>query len=167
VQRNAFSFERLLVALAEGNVDFILVGGVCAILHGAPLLTTDVDIVPSRAADNLQRLEHVLRSLGAYYREHPPGRIVPEAARMGGPGHHLLMTTMGPVDVLGMVGGGRDYAALLPHSMEVAIGDGSQIRILDLPTLILTKQEAGRDKDRLVLPILRRTLEEIERQSKA
>jgi hypothetical protein len=36
-------------------------------------------------------------------------------------------------------------------------------RILDLAMLIVTKQEAGREKDKLVLPILRRTLEEINR----
>ena len=164
---DAFDFERLLVALAEGNVEFILVGGMCAILHGAPLVTLDVDIVPNRAADNLQRLEAVLRSLGAYYREHPPGKIVPEAARMGGPGHHLMTTLVGPIDVLGTVSGGRDYAALLPLSTEVTIGDGTQIRIVDLPTLIQLKTEAGRDKDKAVLPILRQTLAEIERISGA
>lgn len=158
-----FNFEQMLVALAEADVQFILVGGVCSILHGAPLLTTDVDIVPNREPDNLLRLEHALRALNAYYREHPPGRILPEAARMAGPGHHLLMTSVGPLDVLGVVAGGRDYAALLPHSSEVKIADGIAIRIVDLPTLIQLKSEAGREKDRLVLPILRRTLEETER----
>ena len=161
-----FNFEQLLVALADGSVRFIVIGGVCAILHGAPLLTSDVDIVPDRDPDNLQRLEEVLRALGAYYREHPPGRILPDAARMAGPGHHLLMTSMGPIDVLGAVTGGRDYAALLPHTLEVTIADGTPIRIVDLPTLIRLKTETGRAKDRLVLPILQNTLEEIDRMSR-
>lgn len=49
---------------------------------------------------------------------------------------------------------------LLPHSTEMEIGGGLRVRVLDLETLIAVKQELGGDKDRAVLPILRRTLEE-------
>src|SRR5689334_4144400 len=110
-------FETILRVLASHRVDFILVGGLCAALHGAPIQTDDLDIVPSRDPDNLARLEKALRELRAYYREHPPGRIVPEAARMTGPGHHLLKTSAGPMDVLGAIAGQRDYEALLPHTV--------------------------------------------------
>jgi len=40
------------------------------------------------------------------------------------------------------------------------ISTGVRIRVLDLETLIAVKEELGGDKDRAVLPILRRTLEE-------
>jgi len=161
--REEFDFETILHVLVKHEVDFIVVGGLCAVLHGAPIQTYDLDIVHSRDAANLDRLERALSELGAYYREHFPKRLLPEAARMQGPGHHLLNTSAGPVDVLGMIAGQRDYAALLPHTVELALDDTIWVRILDLSTLIITKQETGRNKDKLVLPILRRTLEETER----
>ncbi len=78
-------------------------------------------------------------------------------------GHHLLNTSVGPLDVLGAIANARDYANLLPHTVEIALDETTWIRILDLETLILTKQETGRLKDKLVLPILQSTLEEIKR----
>lgn len=58
----------------------------------------------------------------------------------------------------------RDYEALLPHTIRLELDSDMWILVLDLPTLIATKQETDREKDRLVLPILRRTLEEAQRQ---
>ena len=48
---------------------------------------------------------------------------------------------------------------MLPHSLSV-IDEGRPLRVLDLPTLIAVKRQAGRPKDRLVLPILIATLQE-------
>ncbi len=160
-----FDFEKILQVLTRHEIAFIVVGGLCAVLHGAPVQTYDLDIVPSRAPDNLEKLERALRELGAYYREHSPKRLLPEARRMTTAGHHLLNTSAGPLDVLGAIAGGRDYDSLLSHTLELELEPMYWVRILDLKTLILTKQETGREKDRMVLPILQRTLEELERQS--
>ena len=40
------------------------------------------------------------------------------------------------------------------------IGEGVRVRVLDLETVIATKEESGGEKDRDMLPLLRRTLEE-------
>jgi hypothetical protein len=40
------------------------------------------------------------------------------------------------------------------------VGEGILVRVLDLETLIAIKEELGGEKDRAVLPVLRRTLEE-------
>jgi hypothetical protein len=55
----ATDFLAVIHALSEHCVDFIVVGGVAAVLEGAPISTFDLDIVHSRAIDNVQRLEHV------------------------------------------------------------------------------------------------------------
>ena len=44
------------------------------------------------------------------------------------------------------------------------LGGGTTMRVLDLKTLIAVKEETDDDKDRAVLPILRRTLEELRRE---
>ena len=66
----------------------------------------------------------------------------------------------GPLDLLGTIGRDLGYQELLPHSIELGIGDGLRIRVLDLDTLIAVKEQLGGEKDRAVLPILGRTLEE-------
>ncbi len=45
-----------LRALATHDVEFIVVGGVCAVLHGAPVTTFDLDVVHNRDDANLTRL---------------------------------------------------------------------------------------------------------------
>ena len=42
----------LLEGLLEAGVDFILVGGLAAVIQGAPVTTMDVDIVHSQSSKN-------------------------------------------------------------------------------------------------------------------
>jgi hypothetical protein len=48
-------FRALLTALARSNVDFIVVGGLAATVHGSSRLTQDVDVLYSRTPENLQK----------------------------------------------------------------------------------------------------------------
>ena len=72
----------------------------------------------------------------------------------------MLLTRAGPLDLIGAVVTGQSFNELLPHTKEVDLGEGMMVRILDLRTLIDIKEKLGRDRDRAVLPVLRRTLEE-------
>jgi predicted nucleotidyltransferase len=155
-----FDFLVVLQTLAEHHVDFIVVGGVCAVLHGAPIATFDLDVVHSRAPDNLKRLLEALNSLDAYFREQADRRLRPTLSHLASPGHQLLMTRSGQLDLLGTIGPGHGFEELLEHTVEAKVAEGVQVRILDLETLIAIKEEVAREKDRAILPILRRTLEE-------
>lgn len=42
----------------------------------------------------------------------------------------------------------------------MSVDEGTLVRVLDLETLIAIKEDLGGEKDRAVLPVLRRTLEE-------
>jgi len=44
------------------------------------------------------------------------------------------------------------------------LSEGLTVRVLDLATVITVKEEAAGEKDRAMLPILRRTLEESRRK---
>lgn len=143
-----------LRALHDGGVDFILVGGLAAVLNGAPVDTFDIDVVHSRDPANIARLGTVLEALDAVF------RIQPERRR----GHLNLLTRYGPLDVLGTIGRSLGYAELLSHSTDLDITEDVRIRVLDLETIIALKEELGGEKDRAVLPTLRRTLEERRRR---
>jgi len=150
-------FRDALEVFARHDVELIVVGGVAAVLGGAPMATFDLDVVHARTADNLERLGRALAELDARYRD-PAGRLLrPAAADLAGPGHHLLLTRCGPVDVLGAIGRGRRYEDLLDDAATIELG-GLSVRVLGLAALIRTKEEAGRDKDRAVLDLLRQAL---------
>lgn len=159
-----FNFRNILEILATHEVDFILVGGVCGVLHGAPINTFDLDVVHSRAEENLERLLNALQALDAYFREHGERRLRPNRSHLSSPGHQLLMTHAGPLDLLGVIGKDRGYDALLSHSQMMELREGLQVCLLDLATLIAVKEETKREKDEAVLAILRRTLEEKEKR---
>jgi predicted nucleotidyltransferase len=149
-----------LRALQDAGVGFILVGGLAAVLNGAPVNTFDVDIVHSRDAANVARILPVLEALDAIFRMQPERRLRPNASHLASTGHLNLITRYGPLDLLGIIGSNLAYEDLVPRSVELDIGEGLRIRVLDLETLIAIKEELGGEKDQAVLPILRRTLEE-------
>jgi predicted nucleotidyltransferase len=149
-----------LRALRDAQIDFILVGGFAAVCNGVPVVTLDVDIVHSREAANVARLLPFLESIDAIFRIQPDRRIRPNASHLTGRGHLNLLTNLGQLDLLCTIGQDLTYEDLLPHSEEMEIADGLRIRVLNLETLIQIKSELHGEKDRAVLPILRRTLEE-------
>ena len=153
-------FLPTLRALKDAQVEFILVGGLSAVLNGAPINTFDVDVVHSRDPANIIRLQHALEELDAVYRIQPHRRLRPTASHLASAGHQNLLTRTGPLDLLGTIGSGLNYADLISHSAEKDLDEGLRVRVLDLETLIAIKEELGGEKDRAVLPILRRTLEE-------
>jgi hypothetical protein len=160
----AFQYRNLLQTLSKHAVDYIVVGGVGAILRGAPTSTLDLDVVYSLESDNLLRLAGALEELGAICRTQPERRLVPTVSHLAAGGHNLLMTQFGPLDVLGSIGNGRKYPDLVPHSSTIDLGHGLVVPVLDLETLIAVKEEVGGERDLAVLPILRRTLEESRRR---
>lgn len=59
-----------------------------------------------------------------------------------------LITTIGPIDLLGNLPDIAAFDELAGRTVEVDLG-GFTVRVLDLDTLIAAKETAGRDKDKL------------------
>ena len=153
-------FDGLLGALSNGGVDFIIVGGLAATLHGSARATYDVDVVYSRSPDNIKRLVTTLAPLEPYLRGAPPGlpfQFNLETVRRGL--NFTLATTLGDLDLLGEIVGGGDYGALLPHSAHVELF-GHPCRCLTLEALIRAKRAAGRPRDLEALAELEALLED-------
>lgn len=140
-------FERLIRVLAEGKVEFILVGGVAAAVHGSGRLTQDVDVVYSRKEINLRRLATCLSPHSPYLRGAPQGlpfSFDEETLRRGL--NFTLVTDLGDIDLLGEITGGGTYDDLVSRTIEIEVF-GVQCRVLDLAALIAVKRAAGRPKD--------------------
>ena len=140
-------FGNLIQTLTAGQVDFILIGGVAATVHGSPRLTQDVDVVYSRQPDNIVRLVQALAPQNPYLRGAPAGLPFHWDCRTIEQGLNFTLTTSsGYLDLFGEITGGGGFDDLLPHCIEIT-AFGVELRCLDLATLIRVKRAAGRPKD--------------------
>jgi hypothetical protein len=157
--------ECLFLALRDHAVDYVLIGGLAAVLHGAPSMTNDADIVPSRDRANLERLSEALRSLDARLRvqESPNGiAFDPHPALLESVAMLNLTTRCGDLDLTFSPAALEDYDALVDRS-EVFDIDGIRVRVAALRDVIRSKEAASRPKDHATLPVLYALEEEIAR----
>ena len=153
-------FRRLIRALTDGGVEFVVVGGAAAVAHGSARLTLDLDIVYRRTPENIARVVPALAPLGPYPRGAPPGlpfRWDERTVRRGT--NFTLTTSIGEIDLLGEITGGGAYEDLLPHCVDIEVY-GSKCLCLDLECLIRVKRAAGRPKDFEAVAELESILEE-------
>ncbi len=140
-------FRDLLSDLAGANVEFVVVGGVAAIAHGAARLTQDLDIVYRRTDDNISRLVAALVPRSPYLRGAPRGLPFLWDTRTVKSGLNFTLTTpAGEIDLLGEITGGGNYDALLPYCVPLEVY-GTRIQCIGLERLIYVKRAAGRPKD--------------------
>ena len=154
------SLEDVVQRMNEHGVQFIIIGGWAAIIHGAARTTNDVDLVYGRDPDNLRRLVEALRPWDPYLHGAPPGlpfRWDAETLRAGL--NFTLTTSHGHIDILGEVAGGGFYEQLLPFTQTVT-AFGQTARVVTLERLIILKRAAGRPKDLEVIAELQALLEE-------
>ncbi len=140
-------YGQMVRLLVSSGVEFLLVGGVAGIAHGAARATYDLDVVYRRTPENIQRLVACLEPYAPYMRGAPPGlpfKFDAETVKRGL--NFTLKTSLGDIDLLGEILGGGVYEDLIPRAVDAQMF-GTQCKCIDLPTLIKTKRAAGRPKD--------------------
>ena len=152
----------ILESLIKADIQFILVGGLAAVIQGAPVTTMDVDIVYRRSSENISKLFKLLKSIDAIYRRPDNHIIAPKEEDFSGLGHALLSTRLGPLDVLAFIEEGKAYEDLLKHSIEIEFR-GYTIQVLDIRMLIELKRNSQDPKDKQRLPVLEETLRQLEK----
>lgn len=150
----------LIRRLAAAEVQFVIVGGIAANVHGALRTTLDLDVVYGRNRANLQRLAAALAPIAPYLRGAPPGLPFSLTSDTLERGLNFTLTTAeGDLDLLGEVAGGGDFERLREASDAIDL-EGHTVLVVSLPTLIALKRAAGRGKDREALAELEALLEE-------
>ena len=160
-----FRPEKLLGVLARHGVRHVLIGGFAGVIHGSPYVTTDVDVVPDPASANLQRLSSALDELHAkvWTDAEPSGLPFDhDASSLAGAQMWNLVTDFGRLDLTFEPSGTGGYADVARDAVHLRIL-GAEVDVASLADVIRSKEAAGREKDRLVLPVLRRILEETDR----
>ncbi|MDH3734619.1 MAG: hypothetical protein OEU54_13905 [Gemmatimonadota bacterium] len=153
-----FDPQAILESLDRHGVRYVLIGGIAAALHGSPHVTFDVDISPERSRPNLTALAAALEDLDARVRveQHPAGIAFDHSAEMLERVEILnLVTRFGALDLTFVPSGTRGYDDLKRSAEPVDVG-GLLVPVASLDDVIRSKEAAGREKDRAVLPSLRR-----------
>lgn len=159
------NFRALVSLLANSAIEFIIVGGTAATIHGSARLTQDLDIVYRRTEDNLSRLVHSLAPYNPYLRGAPAGLPFSWDERTLRNGlNFTLNTTLGALDLLGEITGGGDYDKLLPDSIRLQLYN-VECYCLGLERLIHVKRAAGRPKDLETVAELEAIMEERRRDT--
>lgn len=159
--------ECLFTVLADHGVEYVLIGGLAAVIRGSTAMTNDADIVPAVARANLVRLSSALNDLSARIRSDadPDGvAFDPHPALLASMATLNMTTRCGDLDIAFSPAGIATFEALLAASdiFELA---GQRVPVAALADIIRSKEAAGRPKDLATLPILYALREEIERSS--
>jgi hypothetical protein len=139
--------KALLSRLKEQKVEFVIIGGVCGVLHGASLVTLDLDICCRFNRENLRRIAAAVEDLHPRHRltaSKLPLELTDELCRSLK--NIYLNTDLGILDCLSEVSGIGNYEQVLQRSVAHTLSYG-EFRMLNLDALIASKSAAGREKD--------------------
>lgn len=159
--------EEIIGRLQDAGVDFIVVGGVSAVLQGATVNTRDLDICYRRTPVNILRLVAALASLNPRPRGFPSDLPFVFDERTVQLGSNFTLE-IGPesLDLLGEMSAIGGYEQVVSGAVDAPIGTRT-VKTLSLEQLIATKTAAGRTKDLAVLPELQATLQRKRQQGNA
>jgi len=153
--------------LVDHHVEFVLIGGYAAVLHGSTLFTNDADICPDPNPENLDRLAAALREMDARIRTHAEPDGVPFTSDR----HFLgritmvnLVTKYGDFDISFKPAASDGYSDLVEHAVEYDL-DGIFVKVAALDDVIRSKETANRLKDQRALPILYALRDELARRN--
>lgn len=147
--------NRLLQRLIAADIEFVVVGGFAAVLHGSSAVTRDLDVCAVLSPENVEKLREAFVDLHPMHRmtterwsflEHPaPGVVL---------NNLYLQTDLGALDLLGAITGVGDFEAVRKGAVEVELL-GLRVNVISMDELIRAKEALGRPKDRMVALELR------------
>jgi hypothetical protein len=147
--------RRLLAALAEAHVEFVVVGGIAVGLQGYVRTTEDLDIVPNPDAANLDRLCELLEGQEARLLLAPARRFGSREAWMLRRGRNVSVTTSsGDLDIIRTLPGVPDYGTLAAGADRYDV-DGLTVVVASPAQLIAMKQARGSEQDHADIAALR------------
>jgi hypothetical protein len=162
-RRVYFQPEAVIRLLGRHRVRWVLIGGLAAVTHGAPIVTQDVDICPARDDKNLDRLAAALTEAHAELRGADPRIPFRLDARTLRAGDAFTFTTdVGWLDILGTPAGTAGYDDLARTADEFDLF-GQRVLVASVEDLIRMKRAAGRPKDLMAVEELGALRDELAR----
>lgn len=147
--------HKLLQRLSDAGIEFVVVGGVAAVLHGSSMVTRDLDVCAELTSENLQKLRDAFRDAHPVHRIGPTRLSFLETPEPGASLRNLyLQTDLGALDLLGSISGVGDFDQVRASAVEVDLF-GRRVKVIAIEQLIKAKETVGRQKDLLAATELR------------
>lgn len=148
-------FRELLLRLQSVGLDFIVVGGVAATLHGVQEPTRDLDVCIRPDRESWARVVRFLEGLHPRYALTPDKRpFIPQLDELATFKNLYVLTDLGRVDFLGEVEPLGPLSRLLERAEPIEL-EGQLFRIISLDDLLTVKEHVRRPKDLEVAAELR------------
>lgn len=142
----------LLKRLLDAKIDFVLIGGYAAIIHGSSQVTHDLDICAVITEEQLEKLKQALSGLEPRHRMN--ANFQPSLNDLPAKGNFLenyyLRTNAGVLDILCEVSAVGDFNRLKSKAITVKLF-GADCKVISLDDLIAVKKTMTRPKDKSVL----------------
>jgi len=141
------SLSQLLQRLCDAEIEFVIVGGFAALLHGSTLVTRDLDVCAALSRADVAKLRDALRDLNPRHRLSSP-----KLSFLDNPDPNVdvqnlyLETEIGTVDVLSSVLGVGNFERVREGAIEIELFE-RRCRVISLENLIQAKEVLGREKD--------------------
>lgn len=148
----------ILAALERNYVAYVLIGGLAQVLRGADLVTTGIDICPSFAKDNLDRLSRAMGDLDAQTASGEPVEVS-EQLLADRPVLELLASAGGLKVIAAPAAVPNGYVDLRRAASHENLGAGVRPLVASTSDLAAMAAALGRPDDLERLRALRRIIE--------
>lgn len=154
----AFDPLAVIAALEGAYVDYVLIGGLAQVLRGADVWTGSVDICPSFAAGNIQRLAKAVETLGVGERSRKRLELSEQA--LAAQPILRLSTSAGQLGIAGSPAGvPNGFIELRRAASHEDLGNGMRPLVAGTADLAAMAAALGREQDKERLRMLRRIVE--------
>lgn len=150
------NLKELLKTLLENNIDFVLIGGFAAAVHGSTLVTQDLDICAAITEEQVAKLRNALRNLNPRHRMNPNFKpsFLNHPQEIKGTNNIYLETDLGILDIHTQTQPAGDFEEIKNRAMTISLY-GFTCRVISIEDLIKVKESMKRPKDLQVVKELR------------
>ena len=142
------NLKALLKNLLQNNIDFVLIGGFAAVVHGSTLVTQDLDICAAITEEQVAKFREALKDLHPRHRMNPNAKpsFLEYPKEIEGTNNIYLETDLGILDILSEAQPAGNFEEIKRRSSEISLY-GYKCRVISIDDLIRVKESMKRPKD--------------------
>jgi hypothetical protein len=140
--------SKLLKTLLANDIDFVLIGGFAAVVHGSTLVTQDLDICSAMSIENINKLRSVLKDLNPTHRMDRKANLsfLDHPKSLDGLNNIYLDTDLGILDILSATEPAGNFETIKKNAIDIPLY-GFTCKVISIDDLIKVKTVMNRPKD--------------------